>query len=120
MSKVKTEILGPVISDFLKYEATPQTRVAVAASQGTKAGTFVNWPFRNGFKLLALTDEADGKVIVQPHNCIINLDRCTDGAIHAGASKQSSNVIEQLNKDGDPYGIVYFVNRAVNPNGDSL
>ena len=32
----KTEILGPVISDFLKYEATPQTRVAVAADAGTK------------------------------------------------------------------------------------
>lgn len=43
MSKVKTEILGPAISDFLKYEATPLTRVAIAASQGTKAGTFVNW-----------------------------------------------------------------------------
>lgn len=120
MSKVKTEILGPAISDFLKYEATPLTRVAIDAPKGTKAGAFVSWPFRNGGKLLALTDEADGKVIVQPHNCIINLDQCSDGAIHAGASKSSSNVIEQLNKDGDPYGIVYFVNRTVNPNGDSL
>lgn len=120
MSKAKTEILGPAISDFLKYEATPLTRVAIDTPKGTKAGAFVSWPFRNGGKLLALTDEADGKVIVQPHNCIINLDQCSDGAIHAGASKSSSNVIEQLNKDGDPYGIVYFVNRTVNPNGDSL
>jgi len=120
MSKAKTEILGPVVSDFLKYEATPLTRVAIDAPQGTKAGTFVNWTFRNGGKLLALTDEADGKVIVQPHNCIINLNQCSDAEIRAGASKSSSNVIEQLNKDGDPYGIVYFVNRAVNSSGDSL
>ena len=120
MSKVKTEILGPAISDFLKYEATPLTRVKIDAPQGTKAGTFVNWPFRDGVKLLALTDEVDGKIIVQPHNCIINLDRCSDGEIRGGASKSSSNVIEQLNKDGDPYGIVYFVNRTVNSTGDSL
>lgn len=120
MSKAKTEILGPSISDFLKYEATPFTRVAIAAPQGTKAGTFVNFPLRSELKLLALTDEADGKVIVQPHNCIINLDRCSDDAIRAGMSRSSSNVIEQLNKDGDPYGIVYVVNRVVNPNGDTL
>ena len=120
MSKAKTEILGPVVSDFLKYEATPQTRVAIAASQGTKAGTFVSWAFRGSLKLLALTDEADGKVIVQPRNCIINLDRCSDDAIRAGASKSSSDVIEQLNKDGDSYGIVYFVNRTVSSNGDGL
>lgn len=120
MSKAKTEILGPAISDFLKYEATPLTRVAIDAPQGTKAGTFVSWTFRNGGKLLALTDEADGKVIVQPHNCIINLNQCSDAEIRTGASKSSSNVIEQLNKDGDPYGIVYFVNRAVNSSGDSL
>lgn len=120
MSKAKTEILGPAISDFLKYEATPLTRVAIDASQGTKAGTFVSCTFRNGGKLLALTDEADGKVIVQPHNCIINLNQCSDDAIRAGASKSSVNVIEQLNKDGDPYGIVYILNRFVNPNSDSL
>lgn len=120
MSKVKTEILGPAISDFLKYEATPLTRVAITASQGTKAGTFVEFPLRSGLKLLALTDEADGKVIVQPHNCIINLDRCSDDAILAGMSISSSDVIGQLNKDGDPYGIVYVVNRVFNPNGDTL
>lgn len=120
MSKAKTEILGPSISDFLEYEATPFTRVAIAASQGTKAGTFVNFPLRSELKLLALTDEADGKVIVQPHNCIINLNQCSDDAIRAGASKSSGNVFEQLNKDGDPYGIVYILNRIVNPNGSEL
>lgn len=120
MSKVKTEILGPAISDFLKYEATPLTRVAIDASPGTKAGTFVSWTFRNGGKLLALTDEANGKVIVQPRNCIINLNQCSDDVIRGGASKTGANVIEQLNKDGDPYGIVYVLNRFVNPNSDTL
>lgn len=122
MSKAKTEILGPVISDFLKYEATPLTRVAIAAPQGTKAGTFVSWAFRGNLKLLALTDEADGKVIVQPYNCIINLDRCSDDEIRGGTSKTRGNVIEHLNKDGDLYGIVYILNRIVNldPNVDSL
>ncbi|OHQ17981.1 oxaloacetate decarboxylase alpha chain [Neisseria sp. HMSC064F03] len=120
MSKVKTEILGPTISDFLKYEATPLTRVAIAAPQGTKAGTFVSWRFRNEVKILALTDEADGKVIVQPHNCIINLDQCSDDEIRGAPSRSSSDVMEQLNKDGDPYGIVYVVNRAIKPTGDTL
>mgnify|MGYP000004331625 CR=1 FL=1 len=120
MSKVKTEILGPAISDFLKYEATPFTRVAIAAPQGTKAGTFVNFPLRSELKLLALTDEAGGKVIVQPRNCIINLDQCSDDAIRGGTSKTGGNVIEHLNKDGDPYGIVYVLNRIVNPNDSEL
>lgn len=120
MSKAKTEILGPVISDFLKYEATPLTRVAIAAPQGTKAGTFVSWAFRGSLKLLALTDEADGKVIVQPYNCIINLDRCSDDAIRAGMSRSSGDVIGQLKKDGDSYGIVYVLNRIVNSSGSEL
>ncbi|MCL5079034.1 MULTISPECIES: oxaloacetate decarboxylase alpha chain [Neisseria] len=100
MSKAKTEILGPAISDFLKYEATPLTRVAVAADAGTKAGSFVTYPLRNK-KLVALTDEADGKVIVQPLNCIIE---CKDIFIQAKAAFQSDAVMK---KEGDAYGIVY-------------
>ena len=100
MSKVKTEILGPAISDFLKYEATPLTRVAVAADAGTKAGSFVMYPLRKK-KLVALTDEADGKVIVQPFNCIIE---CKDILIKAKAAFASSADME---KEGDAYGIIY-------------
>lgn len=100
MSKAKTEILGPVISDFLKYEATPLTRVAVAADAGTKAGSFVTYPLRNK-KLVALTDEADGKVIVQPFNCIIE---CKDIIVQAKAAFSGDG---DMKKEGDAYGIVY-------------
>ena len=86
MSKAKTEILGPAISDFLKYEATPLTRVAIAASQGTKAGTFVKFPLRSEFKLLALTDEADGKshrtAAQLHHQSGSMLRRCNFAAVH--------------------------------------
>ena len=64
MSKL-VETLRPVVGAFLKYEATPLTRVAVTAPKGTKAGTFVDAPLRDGKKLLALTDEADGTVLVR-------------------------------------------------------
>ena len=100
MSKAKTEILGPVVSDFLKYEATPLTRVAVAADAGTKAGSFVTYPLRKK-KLVALTDESDGKVIVQPFNCIIE---CKDILIQAKAAFGSD---ADMKKEGDAYGIVY-------------
>lgn len=103
MSKVKTEILGHVISDFLKYEATPQTRVAVAADTGTKAGKFVEYPLR-GKKLVALTDEADGKVIVQPLNCIIDLSKVADADIKTATTGKT---LDALKKEGDAYGIVY-------------
>lgn len=105
--KMKTtgETLGRATGDFLKWEATPLTRVAVAAPQGTKAGTFVDYPARAGKKLLALTDETDGKVLVQPHNCIIDLSLLKTAAVNAAAS--TGNNLDGLKKDGDPYGIVY-------------
>ena len=84
--KTHPETLPHTPSDFLKWEATNQTRVAVAASPGTKAGTFVAYPARAGKKLLALTDEQDGKVLVQPHNCIIDLSLVPEAAVNAAAS----------------------------------
>lgn len=107
MSEVKTEILGPAVSDFLKYEATPLTRAAVAAETGTKAGKFVDYPLR-GKKLVALTDEADGKVVVQPFNCIIDLSLIADADIKAAAK-----TLDALKKEGDAYGIVYQGKPAV-------
>lgn len=103
MSKAKTEILGPVISDFLKYEATPLTRVAVAADTGTKAGKFVEYPLR-GKKLVALTDETDGKVVVQPLNCIIDLSKVADADVKTATAGKT---LDALKKEGDAYGIVY-------------
>lgn len=96
MSKLptKTEELGRVLSDFLKYEATPLTRVAVPAAKGTKIGTFVDYPARTGKQLIALSDEAGGEVTVQPHNCVIDLTFAT-------------GVPETAAADGDAFGIVY-------------
>nr|DAS54062.1 MAG TPA: hypothetical protein [Caudoviricetes sp.] len=99
------ETLRPVTGAFLKYEATPLTRVAVTAPKGTKAGTFVDAPLRDGKKLLALTDEADGKVLVQPHNCVIDLSLVKASDVNAAASTGGN--LDGLKKDGDPYGIVY-------------
>lgn len=93
---MKTEILGVGIGDILKYEATALTRVKVAAEKGTKAGTWVNFALR-GDKLAALTDEADGHVVVQPHNCIIDLSHCA----------KPDNTDETM-KNGDRYGIRYI------------
>ena len=103
MSKVKTEILGPVISDFLNYEATPQTGVAVAADAGTKAGKFVEYPLR-GKRLVALTDETDGTVVVQPLNCIMDLSKVADADIKTATTGKT---LDALKKEGDAYGIVY-------------
>ena len=79
--------------------------MAVSAAKGTKAGTFVDYPLREGKKLLALTDEQDGKVVVQPHNCVINLALVAESAVNAAASTGGN--LAGLQKDGDPYGIVY-------------
>ena len=108
MSEQKTnpQTLGASIGDYLKWEATPLTRAVVTAGAGTKAGTFVDHPARSGKKLLALTDEQDGKVLVQPHNCIIDLSLVPEAAVKADAS--SGKNLAGLQADGDPYGIVYI------------
>ena len=103
--KTTAETLGRVVGDFLKWEATPLTRAKVAAAKGTKAGTFVDYAPRAGKKLLALTDEQDGIVIVQPHNCIIDLTLIAAAAVKAAASAGGN--LDGLKADGDPYGIVY-------------
>ena len=103
--KTTSETLEPTIGSFIKYEATPLTRVAVTASKGTKAGTFVDYPLREGKKLLALTSERNGKVIVQPHNCVIDLSLVKTADVNAAASTGGN--LDGLQKDGDPYGIVY-------------
>lgn len=102
--KTNPKTLGPVTGSFLKYEATPMTRVSVPAAKGTKMGTFVDYPLR-GKKLLALTNEEDGKVQVQPHNCVIDLTLVKETDVNAAASTGGN--LEGLQKDGDPYGIVY-------------
>lgn len=93
---MKTEVLGIGMSDILKYEATQLTRVKVKAAEGTKAGSWVDFSLR-GAKLVALTDEQDGYVLVQPHNCIIDLKYCAK-------TKNLDEILQQ----GDRFGIRYF------------
>ena len=110
MSELKSNpvILGAGIGDILKYEATPMTRASIAAPVGTKAGAAVTYAPRNKV-LIALTDESDGTVIVQPHNCVIDLSLSSSAQLAAafGESVEETAVAQMLFEGGDPFGIVY-------------
>lgn len=100
------QTLPKVLSALLKYEQTPETRVTVPAEAGTKAGQFVDYPAREGKKLVALSDEQNGVVVVQPFNCVIDASMLTLADVQAAASTEGT--FEGLQKDGDPYGIMYI------------
>ena len=93
---MKTEILGIGTSDILKYEATQLTRVKVKVAEGTKVGSWVDFSLR-GTKLVALDNEQDGYVLVQPHNCIIDLKYCA-----------KPENLDEILQQGDRCGIRYF------------
>lgn len=97
--------MPPIASALLLYEQTPQTRVLVDAPAGTKAGQFVDYPPPEGKKLVALSDERGGKVIVQPFNCVIDAARLNLDEARAAASTEGT--FAGLQKDGDPHGIMY-------------
>lgn len=111
MSELKssTAVLGPGVGSFLKWEATPLTRVAVPAASGTKAGEFVVFPLR-GDKYIALTDEENGKVIIQPHNCVIDLSLISAAAINDAydGTEESPVSAGDLSTRMDVYGIVFI------------
>lgn len=92
-------------ADILKGEALPLSRVVVPAAQGTKKGTPVKYPLRDKY-LLALTDEVNGEVVIQPHNCVINLDGVQKSALVDSNSDPIS--VETLQEEGDAFGIVYI------------
>lgn len=89
-------------SQLLKWEATSLTRVDVPAEAGTKAGTFVIYPLR-GKKYLALTDEINGKVSIQPHNCVMDLTEIQAASIDAARTN-----LETMRTEDDVHGIVYI------------
>ncbi|WP_185711691.1 hypothetical protein [Conchiformibius steedae] len=97
--------LPRILGALLLYEQTPETRTLVAAPVGTKAGQFVDYLPREGKKLVALSDEQNGKVVVQPFNCVINAELLDLDEARAAASTEGT--FEGLQKDGDPYGIMY-------------
>lgn len=108
MSKTTVQTLGNVSGDYLKWEASYQTREAVPAPVGTKAGTFVDYPLR-GKKLVAISDEHNGQVLVQPHNCIIDVSLLSAAVISAalGGTTDAPKTLHDLQLEGDAHGIVY-------------
>ncbi|UOO89597.1 oxaloacetate decarboxylase alpha chain [Vitreoscilla massiliensis] len=108
MSKSNPATLGPTISDFLKWDASRLTRTTVPAAIGTKAGALVEFPLRE-MPLVALTDESDGQVVVQPHSCIIDLSLVSEAAISTalGGTEELPKTVEDLAKQGDAFGIIY-------------
>ena len=70
------------IGDILKSEADPNNRIAIPAPAGTKTGQPVKYAARDEY-LFALTDEVNGEVLVQPHNCVMYLDPILQADIDA-------------------------------------
>lgn len=88
------------LSAYLKWENTHHTRQMVDAPKGTKMGEFVDYaPY--GSKLLALSDEKDGKVMVQPKNCVIEYSNLTEQAIAKAGDMKG------IIAAGSAHGIMY-------------
>lgn len=98
------------LGDILKSEADSQSRIAITAPKGTKIGQLVKYEVRKRY-LVALSDEKDGKVLVQPHNCVINLDFVTEADItdkQTGDQGNTPLTTELFKSEGDTYGIKYI------------
>lgn len=79
--KTQAETLPLTADAFLKWEATPLTRVSIPAPKGTKTGQLVMSPWGSGIWFIALGDEKDGKVVVQPQMCAMDLQYVSDEEI---------------------------------------
>lgn len=113
------------IGDLLKSEADPQSREAISVTGDIKCGQPVLYPKRNQY-LIALSDSENGKVLVQPHNCVIfadNIDADALSAIQisretgvnkedAGNSETHALTLADLVAQGDKYGITYISNKT--------
>lgn len=89
------------LGDLLKSEADHMSRIAIDADN-IKIGQLVQHPTRKKY-LVALSDSEHGKVLVQPHNCTINLDFVAEADL-----KAQSLTADKLAKEGDEYGIKYI------------
>lgn len=107
----KTETFPVQTGDLLKGEALPLSRRVVRVTPGTKAGQLVKYTLRKGNPwLVALTDEVNGEVVVQPHNCVINLDFVAESEItgkKVNEAAAANMTVDDFIADGDAYGIVY-------------
>lgn len=105
MSDTQTTQVAPVtlitLGDILKSEADRLSRETITA-ENVKIGQLVQHPVRKKY-LVALSNSKHGKVLVQPHNCVINLDFVKEADIKAAAT-----LVEKFIKEGDEYGIKYI------------
>lgn len=98
------------IGDILKSEADPNNRIAIPAPVGTKTGQPVKYAARDEY-LLALTDEVNGEVLVQPHNCVMYLAPILQADIDAVFTDELDEVpltTAELIAQGDTHGIKYI------------
>ncbi len=101
--------------DLLKAEASEASRISIATDKAVKIGQPVLFPLRNQY-LIALSDSTNGKVLVQPHNCTINLDLVAEDDITAIGDDEVNITVEEFIKQGDAYGIRYIGTPYVDPN----
>lgn len=98
------------IGDILKSEADPNNRIAIPAPAGTKTGQPIKYAARDEY-LIALTDEVNGEVLVQPHNCVMYLDPILQANIDAVFTDELGEVpltTAELIAQGDTHGIKYI------------
>lgn len=89
------------LGDILKSEADRMSREFIKADN-VKIGQLIAHPVRKKY-LVALSNSEHGKVLVQPHNCVINLDFVKEADIKAVATS-----VDKFIKEGDEYGIKYI------------
>lgn len=97
------------LGDILKSEADPKSRIAITAPKGTKIGQLVKYALRKQY-LVALSDEEHGKVLVQPHNCVIDLSHTVNAEIEKlkTGEPEAKLTVEKLKSEGDAHGILYI------------
>lgn len=97
------------IGDLLKSEADPNSRISIDVDSDVKIGQFVDHPTRKE-PLVALSNTENGKVLVQPHNCVIFLDNIAEEAItgHTFGDDSTPLTLELLRAQGDKHGIKYI------------
>lgn len=97
------------LGDILKSEADPNSRLTIDADAKIKIGQLVIHPTRQE-PLFALSNTEHGKVLIQPHNCVICLDKIAEETItsYKFGDSQTPLTLDLLRAQGDKHGIKYI------------
>ncbi len=88
------------LGDILKSEADSNSRDYIKADN-VKIGDIVTYSKGgNQRKLIALSNSEHGKVLIQPRNCVINLDVLDQNIVYQN--------LQDLISQGDKFGIKYI------------